>query len=137
MWVVLGLIIRLMIVHGLIKGWGVKKLVSGPRLVRSVHRYKGKVCNRLPFSSNNQFSYSLSLFLSLPWRSGPLEVTQSFFLHTIPLKSIKNHNRHSFHKVCTKYNTNPLLYQCFLLLQYPSNSHLAMNFEIKMYYFFT
>ena len=32
-----------MIVHGLIKGRGVKKLVSGPGLVRRVHGYKGEV----------------------------------------------------------------------------------------------
>ena len=42
----------------------------------------------------------------------------------------------SFHKAHMKCNTNPSLYQCCLLLQYPSNSHLAMNFEVNINYFF-
>ena len=72
----------------------VKKLVSGPGLVRSVHGYKGYsfVTDWIHQITNSVTL--LSLFLSsMPWRSGPLEVTKSFFLKNILSQSIKNPNK--------------------------------------------
>ena len=59
-----------------------------------------------------------------------------FLFHILHIKMILIVVWLSFYKARMKCNTKPSLYQCCLLLQYPSSSHLAMNFEVNMYYIF-